>query len=38
VRAEDADSSHHPRHLRALLAGMTDHDRMIGSRSVEGGA
>ena len=34
----DADFSHHPRYLPALLAGMTDHDLMIGSRYVAGGA
>ncbi len=33
----DADFSHHPRYLPALLAGMTNHDVMIGSRYVEGG-
>jgi dolichol-phosphate mannosyltransferase len=33
----DADFSHHPRYLPAILAGMTDHDVMIGSRYVEGG-
>jgi dolichol-phosphate mannosyltransferase len=33
----DADFSHHPRYLRALLAGMTRHDIMIGSRYVPGG-
>jgi dolichol-phosphate mannosyltransferase len=33
----DADFSHHPRYLPALLAGMTDHDVMIGSRYVPGG-
>jgi dolichol-phosphate mannosyltransferase len=34
----DADFSHHPRYLPALLAGMKDHDLMIGSRYVAGGA
>jgi dolichol-phosphate mannosyltransferase len=34
----DADGSHAPRHLPALLAGMRDHDVMIGSRYVPGGA
>ena len=33
----DADFSHHPRHIPALLAGMSDHDVMIGSRYVPGG-
>jgi dolichol-phosphate mannosyltransferase len=33
----DADFSHHPRHLPALLAGMDRHDVMIGSRYVPGG-
>jgi len=33
----DADFSHHPRYLPALLAGMDDHDVMIGSRYVPGG-
>lgn len=33
----DADFSHHPRYLPALLAGMNDHDVMIGSRYVQGG-
>jgi dolichol-phosphate mannosyltransferase len=33
----DADFSHHPRYLPALLAGMHDHDVMIGSRYVPGG-
>ena len=28
----DADFSHHPRYLPALLAGMKRHDVMIGSR------
>ena len=37
VLTMDADWSHHPRHLGALLAGMADHDMMIGSRYVEGG-
>ena len=34
----DADFSHHPRYLPGLLAGMKDHDVMIGSRYVAGGA
>jgi dolichol-phosphate mannosyltransferase len=34
----DADFSHHPRYLPALLAGMKRHDVMIGSRYVPGGA
>jgi dolichol-phosphate mannosyltransferase len=33
----DADFSHHPRYVPALLAAMTDHDVMIGSRYVPGG-
>ncbi len=33
----DADFSHHPRYLPALLAGMDDEDVMIGSRYVPGG-
>jgi dolichol-phosphate mannosyltransferase len=33
----DADFSHHPRYLPALLAGMDRHDVMIGSRYVPGG-
>jgi dolichol-phosphate mannosyltransferase len=33
----DADFSHHPRYLPALLAGMERHDIMIGSRYVHGG-
>jgi dolichol-phosphate mannosyltransferase len=33
----DADFSHHPRYLPALLAGMDDHDVMIGSRYIPGG-
>src|SRR5262245_55945149 len=33
----DADFSHHPRYLPALLAGMTRNDVMIGSRYVPGG-
>jgi dolichol-phosphate mannosyltransferase len=33
----DADFSHHPRYLPALLAGMDGHDVMIGSRYVPGG-
>ena len=34
----DADFSHHPRYIPALLAGMADYDVMIGSRYVPGGA
>jgi dolichol-phosphate mannosyltransferase len=33
----DADFSHHPRYLPALVAGMDGHDVMIGSRYVPGG-
>lgn len=33
----DADFSHHPRYLRALLAGMERCDVMIGSRYIPGG-
>lgn len=33
----DADFSHHPRHLPALLAGMDQHDVMVGSRYIAGG-
>jgi dolichol-phosphate mannosyltransferase len=33
----DADFSHHPRYLPAVLAGMSRHDVMIGSRYVAGG-
>jgi len=33
----DADFSHPPRFIPALLAGMRDHDVMIGSRYVKGG-
>jgi dolichol-phosphate mannosyltransferase len=33
----DADFSHHPRYLPAIVAGMNRHDVMIGSRYVEGG-
>jgi dolichol-phosphate mannosyltransferase len=33
----DADFSHHPRYLPALLAGMDSHDIMIGSRYIPGG-
>ena len=33
----DADFSHHPRYLPAMVAGMKDHDLMIGSRYVPGG-
>ena len=34
----DADFSHPPRFIPALLAGMADHDVMIGSRYVPGGS
>ncbi len=37
VVSMDADFSHHPRYLPAILAGMSDHDVMIGSRYVPGG-
>jgi dolichol-phosphate mannosyltransferase len=33
----DADLSHHPRYLPALLTGMRQHDVMIGSRYIPGG-
>jgi dolichol-phosphate mannosyltransferase len=33
----DADYSHHPRYLSALVAGMGRHDVMIGSRYIPGG-
>ena len=33
----DADFSHHPRYLPAMLDGMKNHDLMIGSRYVPGG-
>jgi dolichol-phosphate mannosyltransferase len=33
----DADFSHHPRYLPALLAGMKGNDVMIGSRYIKGG-
>jgi dolichol-phosphate mannosyltransferase len=33
----DADFSHHPRYLPALVAGMDHHDVMIGSRYIPGG-
>lgn len=33
----DGDFSHPPRYLPALLAGMADHDMMVGSRYVPGG-
>jgi dolichol-phosphate mannosyltransferase len=33
----DADFSHHPRYLPALVAGMRRHDLMIGSRYIRGG-
>jgi dolichol-phosphate mannosyltransferase len=36
----DADWSHHPRHLPAMIAALTDHDHdlVLGSRRVPGGA
>ena len=34
----DCDGSHPPRHLPALLAAMVDHDMVVGSRYVRGGA
>jgi dolichol-phosphate mannosyltransferase len=37
VLTMDADFSHHPRYLPALLAGMAGRDVMIGSRYVPGG-
>jgi dolichol-phosphate mannosyltransferase len=37
VISMDADFSHHPRYLPALVAGMDRHDVMIGSRYVPGG-
>jgi dolichol-phosphate mannosyltransferase len=37
VISMDADFSHHPRYLPALVAGMDRHDIMIGSRYVPGG-
>ncbi len=33
----DADFSHHPRYIPALLAGMNEHDVMLGSRYIPGG-
>jgi len=33
----DADFSHHPRDIPAMIAGMKDHDIMIGSRYIPGG-
>ncbi len=33
----DADFSHHPRFIPALVAGLEDHDVVIGSRFAEGG-
>ena len=33
----DADFSHHPRYLPALIAGTKDHDVVIGSRYIPGG-
>ena len=37
VLTMDCDFSHHPRYLPNVLAGMADHDMMIGSRYVPGG-
>lgn len=37
VLTMDCDFSHHPRYLPDLLAGMDDHDMMIGSRYIPGG-
>ena len=37
VISMDADFSHHPRHLPALVAGMSRHDVMLGSRYIPGG-
>ena len=37
VLTMDCDFSHHPRYLPQLLAGMSDHDLMVGSRYVPGG-
>jgi dolichol-phosphate mannosyltransferase len=37
VFSMDADFSHHPRYLPALVAGMKQHDVMIGSRYIPGG-
>lgn len=37
VISMDADFSHHPRYLPAMVAGMDRHDVMIGSRYVPGG-
>jgi dolichol-phosphate mannosyltransferase len=37
VISMDADFSHHPRHLAALVAGMGRHDVMLGSRYIPGG-
>jgi dolichol-phosphate mannosyltransferase len=37
VISMDADYSHHPRYLPALVAGMKRHDVMIGSRYIPGG-
>lgn len=34
----DADFSHHPKYIPALMAGMADYDVMIGSRYIPGGA
>jgi dolichol-phosphate mannosyltransferase len=38
VLTMDCDGSHPPRHLPALLAAMDDHDMVVGSRYVPGGA
>jgi dolichol-phosphate mannosyltransferase len=37
VVSMDADFSHHPRYLPALVAGMARHDVMLGSRYIPGG-
>ena len=37
VVSMDADFSHHPRYLPAMIAGMKNHDVMIGSRYIPGG-
>jgi dolichol-phosphate mannosyltransferase len=37
VMSMDADFSHHPRYLPAMIAGMKNHDVMIGSRYIPGG-
>jgi dolichol-phosphate mannosyltransferase len=38
VISMDADFSHHPRYLPALVAGMARHDVMLGSRYIPGGS